>query len=93
LPGVDILFVGPGDLTLGLGKFGETGAPEVVAIVERVAAACAQHGKVAGIPCPADQVAKYCALGFRFFNVFSDYRGVTAGLAQALATARPPATP
>lgn len=90
LPGVDVLFVGPGDLTLGLGKFGETNAPEVVAIVERVAAACARHGKVAGIPCPADQVAKYRGLGYRFFNVFSDYRGVTAGLAQALTTARAP---
>jgi 4-hydroxy-2-oxoheptanedioate aldolase len=91
LPGVDVVFVGPGDLTLGLGKFGQTGAPEVIAIIERVAAACARHGKVAGIPCPPDQVAKYRAMGYRFFNVFSDYRGVTAGLAQALDVARAPA--
>ncbi len=88
LPGVDVLFVGPSDLTLGLGKFGQVGAPDVVAVVERVAAACARHGKVAGIPCAADQVARYRALGYRFFNVFSDYRGVTAGLAAALAAAR-----
>jgi 4-hydroxy-2-oxoheptanedioate aldolase len=93
LPGVDVVFVGPGDLTLGLGKFGETSAPDVIAIIERVAAACARHGKVAGIPCAPDQVTKYRALGYRFFNIFSDYRGVTAGLAQALATARGPLKP
>jgi len=88
LPGVDILFVGPGDLTLGLGMFGKTDAPEIVSIINRVAAACAKHHKVAGIPCQPDQVANYRRLGYRFFNVFSDYRGVTAGLASALATAR-----
>lgn len=88
LPGVDVVFVGPGDLTLGLGKFGRTNDPEVVAVIAEVAAACARHGKVAGIPCAADQVARYRALGYRFFNVFSDYRGVTAGLAAALAAAR-----
>ena len=88
LPCVDILFVGPGDLTLGMGMFGNTAAPEIVAIVNRVAAACAKHGKVAGIPCPPDQVANYRRLGYRFFNVFSDFRGVTAGLAQALTASR-----
>lgn len=88
LPGVDILFVGPGDLTLGMGKFGQTSAPEIVAIVNQVAAACAKHGKVAGIPCPPDQVEGYRKQGYRYFNVFSDYRGVTAGLASALAAAR-----
>ena len=88
LPGVDILFVGPGDLTLGLGKFGEIGAPDIVAVVAEVAAACARHGKIAGIPCAADQVKKYREIGYRFFNIFSDYRGVNLGLQQALAAAR-----
>jgi 2-keto-3-deoxy-L-rhamnonate aldolase RhmA len=91
LPGVDVLFVGPGDLTLGLGKFGRTDDPEIVAVVDRVAAACAKHGKVAGLPCAPDQVAAYQKKGYRFFNVFSDYRGVTQGLRQALATAKSPA--
>lgn len=88
LPGVDVLFVGPGDLTLGLGKFGRTDDPEIVAVIDRVAAACAKHGKVAGLPCAPDQVAAYQKKGYRFFNVFSDYRGVTQGLRQALAAAK-----
>src|SRR5690606_23615051 len=68
LPGVDVLFVGPGDLTLSLGKFGQTEDPEVQAILRQVADACRRHGKVAGIPCSAEQVPAYQALGFRFFN-------------------------
>jgi len=88
LPGVDVLFVGPGDLTLGLGKFGRTDDPEIVAVIDDVAAACARHGKVAGLPCAADQVSKYRDRGYRFFNIFSDYRGVSQGLKQAMAAAR-----
>ena len=80
LPGVDVLFVGPGDLTLSLGKFGQTDDPEVTAILRQVAESCRRHGKVAGIPCPPDQVEKYYGMGYRFFNVVSDYRCMLNGL-------------
>ena len=80
VPGVDVLFVGPADLTLALGKFGQTRDPEVVAIFRRVAEACRRHGKVAGIPCSPDQVPFFHEIGFRFFNVISDYRCVVDGL-------------
>lgn len=88
LPGVDILFVGPGDLSLSFGKVGATSSPEVTSVIKQVAEACARHGKTAGLPCGAADVSAYKALGYRLFNVFSDYRGVSAGLKQALATAR-----
>jgi 4-hydroxy-2-oxoheptanedioate aldolase len=80
LPGVDVLFVGPGDLTLSMGMPGRHDDPAVTAILEQVVAACRRHGKVAGIPCATDQVARYHALGFRFFNVISDYRCLLNGL-------------
>lgn len=83
LPGVDALFVGPGDLTLGLGKFGEVTDPQVVQIVRDVAAACQRHGKVAAIPCSVGQVKSYYELGYRFFNIISDYRCIANGLKQA----------
>lgn len=92
LPGVDVLFVGPGDLSLAYGKPGQFDIPEVTAVIKSVAEACRRHGKVAAIPCAPEQVAKYRALGYSFFNVFSDYRGVATGLKQALAAARGPAT-
>ena len=90
MPGVDVLFVGPGDLTLGLGQIGPNDSRGVMEIVGAVAEACRRHGKRAGIPCPADQVAKYAELGYTFFNVISDYRCVTQGLTNALALARRP---
>lgn len=85
LPGVDVLFVGPGDLTLSLGISGSYDDPAVTAILEQVVAACRRHGKVAGLPCAADQVARYHAMGFRFFNAISDYRCLLNGLARAQA--------
>jgi 2-keto-3-deoxy-L-rhamnonate aldolase RhmA len=88
MPGVDVLFVGPGDLALGLGQTELFSGPEVARIIEAVAAACARHGKRAGLPCAVDQVAKYRALGYTFFNVISDYRCVAQGVKNALATAR-----
>ena len=83
--GVDVLFVGPSDLTLGLGKFGRTDDPEVRAILQNVADACARHGKVAAIPCAPEQVKGYHDMGFRFFNVMSDYRCVFSGMKAARA--------
>jgi 2-keto-3-deoxy-L-rhamnonate aldolase RhmA len=85
MPGVDVLFVGPADLTLGLGKFGKTDDPEVRAILQSVADACARHGKVAAIPCAPEQVKGYHDMGFRFFNVISDFRCVSAGMKAARA--------
>lgn len=83
IPGVDVLFVGPGDLTLGLGKFGQTDDPEVRAIMQSVADACQRHGKIAGIPCAPEQVKGYRDMGYRFFNVISDYRCVFHGMKAA----------
>ncbi len=88
LPGVDVLFVGPGDLTLGMGKFGQVDDPEVLSILKKVTDACQKHGKIAAIPCAPDQVKKYQDLGFKFLNVISDFRCVSNGAKQALATAQ-----
>jgi 4-hydroxy-2-oxoheptanedioate aldolase len=89
LPGVDVLFVGPADLSLGFGKFGQPDAPELVAVVKQVAEVCQRHGKVAGIPCAASQVQKYYDLGYRFFNVLSDYRCLVDGFKKAKAELGP----
>jgi 4-hydroxy-2-oxoheptanedioate aldolase len=85
LPGVDVLFVGPADLSLGFGKFGQPQAPELTAAVQQVAAVCQRHGKIAGIPCAPEQVAQFHQMGYRFFNVMSDYRCLMDGFSQAKA--------
>ncbi len=85
VPGVDVLFVGPADLTLALGKFGRTNDPEVIEIFRHVSDACRRHGKFAGLPCSAEQVPFYHEMGFRYFNVISDYRCVFDGLKNTVA--------
>jgi 4-hydroxy-2-oxoheptanedioate aldolase len=83
LPGVDVLFVGPADLSIGLGIFGQPEAPELKAVIKQVADACRRHGKTAGIPCAPEQVREFFELGYRFFNVLSDYRCLISGFNEA----------
>jgi len=67
VPGVDILFLGPWDLSFGMGIMGEFDHPRFVAALERTAAAAAARGIAAGILLPANKtVAHYHALGYRF---------------------------
>jgi 2-keto-3-deoxy-L-rhamnonate aldolase RhmA len=89
LPGVDVLFVGPGDLSLGLGlKYGDTREPEINSIIRAVGTACHREGKLAAIPCAPERVAEFRTLGYSFFNIVSDYRCVITGLKTALATCK-----
>jgi 4-hydroxy-2-oxoheptanedioate aldolase len=83
MPGVDVLFIGPADLTLSMDRFGDTSDPSVRKIMQDVADACQRHGKVAAIPCAPEQVPDYHAMGYRFFNVISDYRCVFQGMKAA----------
>jgi 4-hydroxy-2-oxoheptanedioate aldolase len=85
LPGVDVLFVGPADLSNGMGASGRADGPEVMAVIKHVAEVARRHGKVAGIPCGPKQVKRYYDLGYRFFNVVSDYRCLINGLKQTKA--------
>mgnify|MGYP006268551045 CR=1 FL=1 len=79
-PDVDVLFVGPGDLSTALGDPGNPDNPKVIEIMKAVVAACAKHGKTAGVPAVPGTIEKYMEMGFRFFNLGSDYRFITAGL-------------
>lgn len=49
IDGVDVLFVGPADLTHSLGIAGQFDHPRYAAALDAVAAACRNHGKAAGI--------------------------------------------
>jgi 4-hydroxy-2-oxoheptanedioate aldolase len=80
--GVDVLFVGPLDLSVNLGFPGDFSPPHFVAALEKVIAACHKHGKVAGILSRPQFVAQHKSLGFRFFALGSDTGSVIAGLQQ-----------
>lgn len=73
VPGVDVLFVGPGDLSTNMGAMGNPGAPHVQAAIGSVLAAARAAGKAAGILAPQQADAeRYFAAGFTMVAVGSD---------------------
>ncbi|MGW1777951.1 HpcH/HpaI aldolase family protein [Streptomyces sp. NPDC002143] len=89
LDGVDVLFVGPRDLTHDLGVPGEFGAPVYREALERVRKAAADHGKACGLLVPdgAAAAAKR-AEGWTFIGIGSDSTLLAAALSAALSAAR-----
>jgi 2-keto-3-deoxy-L-rhamnonate aldolase RhmA len=79
--GVDVLFVGPADLSLSLGMPGQFRDPAIMEIIDTVARACKKHGKIAGTPpMGQDDVDSLLEKGFRFFTSSADYRFIKKGL-------------
>ena len=73
VPGFDVLFVGPYDLSQSAGRPGEVEAPEVRALIDRIAAAAAAAGKTLGIFCdnpPA--LARYRTMGVPYLSYSVD---------------------
>ncbi len=48
LPGVDMLYMGPGDLSIAMGIPGQIAHREVMEVVQRMGEACRRHGKLCG---------------------------------------------
>lgn len=79
--GIDVLFVGPTDLSIALGLDSDPGNPAFRAALERVAAVAAEHGKLAGaLVRNQEQARQYLALGYRFIALGSDRSMVVKGM-------------
>ena len=89
IDGVDVLFVGPADLSHSLGVPGQFKNDTYLAALRSVVAACAASGKAAGILLydPAT-FAAHLELGFRFVGLGADGSFMTSAANVALATAR-----
>ncbi|UCI09626.1 HpcH/HpaI aldolase family protein [Mesorhizobium sp. B1-1-8] len=71
--GVDVLFVGPGDLSTNMGAMGNPGAAHVREAIASVCKAAAAAGKASGILAPIKADAdRYLADGFTMVAVGSD---------------------
>jgi 2-keto-3-deoxy-L-rhamnonate aldolase RhmA len=78
--GVDILFVGPQDLTLSLGLLDDRKNPKVRDAMRKVVETCERHGKVPGTLVIDPQERKVAVdLGFRFISLASDVRFLLDG--------------
>jgi 2-keto-3-deoxy-L-rhamnonate aldolase RhmA len=87
--GIDVLFVGPTDLSYNLGIPDQLDHPRFIEAVKAVVAAARKHGKAAGILVHnAAIVAKCREWGFSFVSLGSDGGAVRSGLQQNLAVLR-----
>jgi 4-hydroxy-2-oxoheptanedioate aldolase len=88
--GVDVLFIGPADLTASLGIPSQLDHPEFQAACDKILAACKKSGKKAGILLkdPA-RAQKALAAGFRFLAFSSDIAFLTTAMQAALTTLKP----
>ena len=89
IDGVDVLFVGPTDLSHALGVPGQFDHPDYLAASERTVAAAHAHGKATGILLydPA-ALRRHLELGFRFVGLGSDGSFVAQGARAMVRAAR-----
>jgi 2-keto-3-deoxy-L-rhamnonate aldolase RhmA len=89
VPGVDALFVGPGDLAAAMGRMGQVGHPEVQAAIEGAAGAARAAGKPVGIVGPnPEMVGRFLTWGYAYAAVASDLAMMTGRGADWLAALR-----
>src|SRR5262249_25839842 len=81
LPGVDVLFIGPADLSQSMGMPGQWDHPRMWQTIERVAAAAREHRKAWAILPSSPAYARRCVdLGCRMLSIGIDVWSVQKGL-------------
>ncbi len=92
LDGVDVLYVGPNDLTQALGVPGKYGDPAYQRELARIAGAARAAGKTAGIMLArVDQIPPLREMGYGFFTMTD--RALILESARSWRAALPPASP
>ena len=90
-PGLDGIYVGPNDLCLALGVApqSESAEPMAVEAIARIQAACAEHGKIAGIFCSSGPAAAArVAQGFGLVTPGNDVTHLRSAATAASTAAR-----
>ena len=68
VPGVDVYFIGSGDLSQSMGYTGQPTHPDVQQMMERGVKAITGAGRIAGCSCPDNLVPKFLGLGVQYFH-------------------------
>lgn len=80
IDGVDVLFVGPMDLSMALGIFGQFDHPKFKEALKATSDAARKAGKTCGILLTnPDQLSGYYELGYRFFTLGADIAFINNG--------------
>jgi 4-hydroxy-2-oxoheptanedioate aldolase len=87
--GVDVIFIGPGDLSVSIDAMGPAGAEKLNAAIAKIASAGRAAGKTVGIfITSADGAGKWSKAGISFYILASDTMFLGASLAAGAAGAR-----
>ncbi len=86
VPGVDVVYVGPSDLSvnLGLGRGNHDGEPAFDDALATILDACRRHGVVPGIHTNASLANRRLEAGFRVLTVAEDDASMSSGFAAVL---------
>jgi len=93
-PGLDGIYVGPADLTLGtqggrLAPGFDREEPEMIDLIQRIASVCARHGIKAGLHCgTAEYAAKAIGWGYSLTTVSGDSRLLASAAAASVSRFR-----
>jgi 2-dehydro-3-deoxyglucarate aldolase/4-hydroxy-2-oxoheptanedioate aldolase len=81
IDGVDLLFVGPADMSQALGCTGQVNDAKVWEAIDRVAAACRNHGKPWGtVPAGPDYASRCVERGCRMLTLANETLAVRRGV-------------
>jgi 4-hydroxy-2-oxoheptanedioate aldolase len=87
--GVDVLFVGPMDLSFSLGMPRQWGHPTFSAALDKVVSACRKAGKASGtLVLSEEQIERTVAAGFSFLALSSDGAMVAKGMREVVTVLR-----
>jgi 2-dehydro-3-deoxyglucarate aldolase/4-hydroxy-2-oxoheptanedioate aldolase len=87
--GVDVLFVGPADLSFALGVPRDFKNPKFIAALQKVLDACNKNKVAAGILAfTAEAAVEYRKMGFKFIAINSDSTLLAGAITNALEIAK-----
>ncbi|MGV1755695.1 HpcH/HpaI aldolase family protein [Rhizobium sp. A22-96] len=87
--GVDLIFIGPGDLSVSIDAMGPAGKEKLDAAIQTIAKTALSAARAVGIFRPSpDDVGAWSAAGISFFLVASDTMFLGASLAAGVADAK-----
>lgn len=86
--GIDAVFVGPNDLSMSLGVFGQFDSPKFLKAIERVVSTCKTHDVSPGLLAPAGPVETSLQQGFKMIQLGADLGLLTESVVGKLRNAR-----
>ena len=87
--GVDVIFIGPGDLSVSIDAMGPTGKDKLDAAIQTIAKMALSASRTVGIFRPSpDDIGAWSAAGISFFLLASDTMFLGSGLAAGVTEAK-----